>query len=199
MVKRLFDIGVSCIALLFFWPLFAVIGIAIRLDSKGSIFYKGERVGKNENLFKMYKFRTMVENASEMGPSVTYQNDPRVTRVGRFLRDTKLDELPQLINVIKGDMSLVGPRPETSDHVEYYTPEQKQVFSVRPGIAGLAQIKWHDEESRIGTVENLDTVYNYIMQEKLALDRKYVMEGSSLLKDLGIILRTFSAILGFDD
>ena len=138
----------------------------------------------------------MVVDAENIGPSVTYQNDPRITRVGRFLRATKLDELPQLINVLKGDMSLVGPRPETDDHVIHYTSEQKRVLSVRPGIAGLAQIEWHDEESRIGGTENLDEVYKNIMQEKLALDREYIIHGPSIRKDLSIILRTFSVMLG---
>jgi lipopolysaccharide/colanic/teichoic acid biosynthesis glycosyltransferase len=141
----------------------------------------------------------MVINAAEIGPSVTYKNDPRITRIGRILRNTKLDELPQLINVLKGDMSLVGPRPETDDHTTYYTPEQRQVLNVRPGIAGLAQIEWHDEESKIAGAENLDIVYKNIMQEKLALDRRYVMEGPTLRRDLGIIFRTFSAMLGLND
>ena len=136
-------------------------------------------------------------DAALIGPSVTYQDDPRITKMGRFLRATKLDELPQLINVLKGDMSLVGPRPETDDHVIHYTSEQRRVLNVRPGIAGLAQIKWHDEESKIGSAENLDAVYNDIMQEKLALDREYVICTPSIRKDLGIIFRTFSAMLGF--
>lgn len=199
MRKRLFDVVVSFIALLLLLPLFLVIGIAIKLGSRGPIFYKGKRVGRHGELFGMYKFRSMVVDAAELGPSVTYQDDPRITRVGRFLRATKLDELPNLINVLKGDMSLVGPRPETDDHVIHYTPEQRRVLTVRPGIAGLAQIEWHDEESRIGRAENLDAVYKEIMQEKLALDREYIMHDPSVRKDLGIILRTFSVMLGLRD
>lgn len=199
MTKRLFDIIVSFIALLFLSPLFLVIGIVIKLDSKGPVFYKGERIGRNGIHFKMFKFRNMVENASEIGPSVTYRNDPRITKVGRFLRNSKLDELPNLINVLKGEMSLVGPRPETGDHVVNYTVEQRRVLDARPGIAGLAQIEWHDEESRIEGAENLDAVYNEIMQQKLILDRRYVMEKPSIRRDLGIILRTFSAMFGCDD
>lgn len=199
MRKRSFDMAISSIGLLFLLPLFLVIGIAIKLSSRGPVFYKGNRIGRHGEPFGMYKFRSMVTNAAKIGPSVTYQNDPRITRVGRFLRGTKLDELPQLINVLKGDMSLVGPRPETDDHVIHYTPEQRRVLNVRPGIAGLAQIEWHDEESRIGSVENLDAVYKNIMQEKLALDREYIVHGPSVMKDLGIILRTFSAMLGFRD
>lgn len=196
MRKRLFDVIVSFIALLLLSPFFLIIGIAIKLGSRGPVFYRGKRVGRHGEPFGMYKFRSMVVDAENIGPSVTYQNDPRITRMGRFLRATKLDELPQLINVLKGDMSLVGPRPETDDHVIHYTPEQKRVLSVRPGIVGLAQIKWHDEESRIGSVENLDEVYRNIMQEKLALDREYIIHGPSIRKDLGIILRTFSVMLG---
>ena len=199
MAKRAFDIFASCIALLLLLPLFLVIGIAIKVSSRGPVFYKGKRIGKHVTQFKMYKFRSMVVDAAKIGPSVTYQNDPRITKVGRFLRGTKLDELPQLINVLKGDMSLVGPRPETDDHIIHYSPEQKQVLNVRPGIAGLAQIEWHDEESKIEGVEDLDIVYRRIMQEKLALDRKYIMEGPSLRKDLGIIFRTFSAMLGLNN
>ena len=197
-MKRPFDIAVSSVALLLLSPLFLIIGMAIKVSSRGPVFYKGKRVGRHETPFKMYKFRSMVVNAAEIGPSVTYKNDPRITKVGRILRCTKLDELPQLINVLKGDMSLVGPRPETDYHIIHYSPEQKQVLNVRPGIAGLAQIEWHDEESRIGSAENLDTVYKGIMQEKLALDKKYVMEGPTLRKDISIILRTFSAMLGLN-
>ncbi len=199
MAKRAFDIFVSCIALLLLLPLFLVIGIVIKVSSRGTVFYRGKRIGRHGTQFRMYKFRSMVVNAAKIGPSVTYQNDPRITKVGRFLRGTKLDELPQLINVLKGDMSLVGPRPETDDHVIHYSFEQRQVLNVRPGIAGLAQIEWHDEESKIDSAENLDTVYRRIMQEKLALDRKYVMESPTLRKDLGIILRTFSAMLGLNN
>jgi lipopolysaccharide/colanic/teichoic acid biosynthesis glycosyltransferase len=196
MKKRLFDVIISFIALLLLLPLFLIIGIAIKLGSRGPVFYKGKRIGRHGEPFGMYKFRSMIVNAASIGPSVTYQNDPRITRVGRFLRATKMDEIPQLINVLKGDMSLVGPRPETDDHVIHYTPEQKRVLSVRPGIVGLAQIEWHDEESRIGSVENLDEVYKNIMQEKLALDREYIVHGPSIRRDLSIILRTFSVMIG---
>lgn len=199
MTKRLFDISMSCIGLLLLLPLFLIIGLAIKLSSRGPVFYRGERIGRHGTPFRMCKFRSMVTNAEKIGPSVTCQDDPRITTVGGFLRNTKLDELPQLINVLKGDMSLVGPRPETDDHTIYYTPEQRQVLSVRPGIAGLAQIEWHDEESRIKGAENLDVVYREIMQQKLALDREYVMTGPSVRRDLSIILRTVSAMLGLGD
>ena len=199
MIKRLFDIVISSIALLFLLPLFLIIGIAIKLDSRGSVFYKGERVGRYGKPFKMYKFRSMVANASKIGPSVTYKEDPRITKVGRFLRNTKLDELPQLINVLKGDMSLVGPRPETDDHFVHFTPEQRQVLNARPGITGLSQIEWHNEESKIGSAENVDTIYHDIMQEKLALDLKYVMACPSLLKDLSVLFRTVVVMLKSDD
>ena len=199
MKKRSFDIVSSSIALLLLLPLFLVVGIVIKLSSRGPVFYKGKRIGRHGEPFGMFKFRSMVADAAKIGPSVTYRDDPRITKVGRFLRGTKLDELPQLINVLKGDMSLVGPRPETDDHVIHYTPEQRRVLSVRPGIVGLAQIEWHDEESKIGSAENLDAVYNDIMQEKLALDREYVVRSPSIRKDLGIILRTFSAMLGLNN
>jgi lipopolysaccharide/colanic/teichoic acid biosynthesis glycosyltransferase len=197
--KRLFDVAVSGIALLFLWPLFLVLAIAIKLDSKGTVFYKAERIGRHGEPFRMYKFRTMVANASEIGPSVTYLNDPRVTKLGRYLRDTKLDELPQLINVVKGDMSMVGPRPETDDHIALYNPEQREVLKVRPGITGLSQIACPNEESRIESAENLDRVYNDIMQGKLSLDLKYVMNGASMRKDLGILARTVPVILKSND
>jgi len=111
MRKRSFDFAISFMGLLFLLPLFLVVGIAIKLSSSGPVFYKGNRIGRHGEPFGMYKFRSMVTDAAKIGPSVTYQNDPRITRVGRFLRGTKLDELPQLINVLKGNMSLVGPRP----------------------------------------------------------------------------------------
>lgn len=147
MAKRAFDLFVSMVGLIILLPFFVPIAIVIRFDSRGPAFYKATRIGKGGKPFSMLKLRTMVEDAEEQGPSVTFESDRRVTRVGRFLRRWKIDELPTLVNVLFGDMSLVGPRPETPPYVERYTPKEREVLAVRPGITGPSQIKYRHEES----------------------------------------------------
>jgi lipopolysaccharide/colanic/teichoic acid biosynthesis glycosyltransferase len=192
MVKRIFDITVALIGLIILAPLLVVIAILIKLDSPGPVFFKGERVGQRGKIYRMLKFRSMVSDAPQKGPAITCQDDPRVTRIGRFLRKTKLDELPSLVNVLKGEMSLVGPRPESPSWVERYTPQQRIVLTVNPGITGLAQIKYRNEEALLSGA-NLETEYPKIMNDKLNIDLGYV-ENRSFILDLRILLKTVAVL-----
>jgi lipopolysaccharide/colanic/teichoic acid biosynthesis glycosyltransferase len=197
MVKRLFDIAVACAGLAILGPLFILIAILIKLSSPGPIFYRGARVGKNGQVFHIFKFRSMVTNAPATGPAITARDDPRVTRIGRFLRKTKLDEIPQLVNVLRGEMSIVGPRPEDPRYVALYTPRQKHVLSVRPGITSPASIQYRNEEAILSR-GSLDEMYiNTVMPEKLELDLAYI-ENISLWADLKIILMTIKAVFHTD-
>ncbi len=192
--KRAFDIAVSGVALIFLSLAFLIIGGAIALTSPGPIFYRASRVGRYGQMFKMYKFRTMVVNADQMGPGITTRNDRRVTRIGRLLRKTKLDELPQLINVWRGEMSIVGPRPEDPRYVKHYTPEQATVLKVRPGITSPASVHYHDEENLMGG-EDWETHYlREIMPSKLRLDIEYARH-PSVGRDIGLIFQTLQAIV----
>jgi lipopolysaccharide/colanic/teichoic acid biosynthesis glycosyltransferase len=194
MAKRALDLLISTVALLLLSPLLLLLALWVKLDSQGPVFYRGKRVGKGGRPFLMYKFRTMVEGAERKGPAVTYRDDPRVTRAGRFLRRTKLDELPQLLNVVKGEMSLVGPRPEDPSYVALYTQEQRQVLSVKPGITGPTQLEYRDEASMLQG-DSVDEEYvTRLMPEKLKLDLEYVRT-RSLLLDLMILWRTATTLL----
>ncbi len=194
MAKRALDLAISGLGLLVLSPLMLIAAIWIKVDSKGPIFYRGERVGKDGELFGMYKFRTMVVDADRIGPPVTYNADPRVTRVGRFLRDTKLDELPQLINVLEGEMSLVGPRPEDPSYVAYYTDEQRQVLRVKPGVTGPTQLEYRSEASMMHGPTADEEYLASIMPAKLELDLHYV-RNRSLALDLKILWRTATTLL----
>ena len=179
MVKRSIDLVVATIGLIILAPVLPIVAILIKLDSPGSVFYGGERTGKNGVPFKMYKLRTMVTHADRMGAAVTQGLDPRVTQVGRILRRYKIDELPQLINVLCGEMSLVGPRPESPCYVKHYTAEQRQVLRVKPGITGPTQLKFRHEETLLQGCTNLEEEYvQRIMPQKLALDLEYIRQGS---------------------
>jgi lipopolysaccharide/colanic/teichoic acid biosynthesis glycosyltransferase len=193
LAKRVFDIAVALIGLIVLAPAFAVIAVLIKLDSSGPVFFKGQRVGQYGDTFDMLKFRSMVANAPEKGPAITGKDDPRVTRLGRFLRKTKLDELPGLVNVLRGEMSLVGPRPEAPVWVERYTPQQRMVLSVKPGITGLTQVKYRSEEDLLSTA-NLETEYPKIMNDKLDIDLHYVNNQSFGL-DIHILKETAIAVL----
>ncbi len=176
-------------------PLMIPIAILIRLEDGGPIFYKGERVGRNGNLFKMFKFRSMVVNADKLGPSSTSAEDPRITRIGHFLRKYKLDELPQLLNVLRGDMSIVGPRPEVKYFTDMYTEDEMIILSVRPGITDWASIWNCDEGSILAGSRDPDRAYfELIRPTKLALQMKYVKERSFWV-DLKIILLTLLAVI----
>lgn len=162
MVKRLFDVIVAAVGLIVLSPLFVLLAIWIKLDSQGPVFYRAERVGKGGRLFRMYKFRGMLDNPAQIGLGITARGDPRVTRAGRFLRGTKLDELPQLINVLHGEMSLVGPRPEDPRYVTLYSLEQRLVLSVRPGITSPASVAYRDEEAMLKD-HNVDDLYTRVV------------------------------------
>ncbi len=145
-MKRAVDLVIAVPGLILASPFIALAAVAVRLDSRGSVFYRGSRVGRDGQQFRIVKLRSMVAGAENAGSAVTSAGDPRITRVGQFLRRTKLDEVPQLWNVIRGDMSLVGPRPEHPDYVKLYTPDQRRVLSVRPGITSATSLAFHDEE-----------------------------------------------------
>jgi len=194
LIKRLADIVASIIVLLLLFPVFLVISIWILLDSPGGLFYKQVRVGKNGKEFKLFKFRSMRTGADKEG-QITIGNDKRVTRSGKFIRKFKIDEFPQLINIIAGDMSVVGPRPEVPKYVKMYSDEQKKVLSVRPGLSDFATIEYINEQEQLGKSPDPEKLYiNTIMPEKLALNLKYI-QSRSFSTDLKIILKTFSSIL----
>jgi lipopolysaccharide/colanic/teichoic acid biosynthesis glycosyltransferase len=194
-VKRTFDLGFAIIALLLLSPLFFLGSLLAKWQSKGPVFYKAKRVGKDETLFEMYKFRTMVVNADTLGGSLTTYRDTRITPIGRFLRWTKLDELPNLINVIKGEMSLIGPRPETPNYVKYYTETQKQVLQVKPGMTGPSQLANRDEEAKLKGQPDAEHYYiTELMPKKLALDLHYVAT-RSIANDIGWLLKTFWVVI----
>jgi lipopolysaccharide/colanic/teichoic acid biosynthesis glycosyltransferase len=194
MTKRLFDIILALIGLVALSPLFAIIALLIKLDSKGPVFYKGTRVGKDGRLFKMYKFRTMVANADQIGGDSTPDDDPRITRVGRFLRKYKLDELSQLINVLKGEMSLVGPRPQVKWVVDLYTPQEQQLLTVRPGITDHASLHFVNHGEILRGSANPERDYmEKIHPEKMHISLEYVRT-RSFWADIKIILQTIAAI-----
>jgi len=192
--KRLFDVVVSALGLLLLSPLLTVIALLVKLDGPGPCLYKGLRAGKDGQLFFMYKFRTMLERPANPGPRITARDDPRVTPLGRVLRKTKLNELPQLINVLRGEMSLVGPRPEDPYYVRLFTPEQRRVLSARPGITSPASIIYRHEESMLSQATLEEVYLNVIMPDKLRMDLQYVKH-QSFLVDLNIIFWTFLALL----
>ena len=194
-MKRLFDIVASGVGLLFLSLLFLVIAVWIKLDSKGPVFYRQVRVGKDNKDFRIFKFRSM-RVGSDKGSLVTIGGrDPRVTRSGYFIRKFKLDELPQLINVFIGDMSLVGPRPEVRHYVNYWTPEQMRVLSVKPGITDPASIKFRNENELMEKASDPEDYYiNVIMQDKIKLYLQYV-DNNSFIGDIGLIFKTFWTIV----
>jgi lipopolysaccharide/colanic/teichoic acid biosynthesis glycosyltransferase len=188
-LKRLFDIFVALLGFIVLLPLMAVVALAIRLTSPGPALYGSTRVGLGAAPFKMIKFRTMVVGADKLGPLVTAGDDSRITSIGRYLRRTKLDELPTLWNVLKGDMSIVGPRPENPHSAALYSDAQKSVWTVRPGVTSLATLKYRHEESILAGHADLEAAYFQIMQDKLALELAYINRRSFWL-DIQIIFRT---------
>jgi lipopolysaccharide/colanic/teichoic acid biosynthesis glycosyltransferase len=194
-MKRLFDIVASGLGLIVLSPLFLVLAIWIKLDSKGPVFYRQVRVGLNNKDFRIFKFRSMRVGADKGSLVTIGGRDPRVTRSGYWIRKFKLDELPQLINVFVGDMSLVGPRPEVRHYVDYYTPEQMHVLDVRPGITDPASIKFRNENELMEKAEDPEKYYiEVIMQEKIRLYLEYVNH-HSFLGDIGLIFKTFWTII----
>ena len=194
-MKRIFDIVASVCGLIVLSPLFLILAVWIKLDSKGPVLYRQVRVGRGNKDFRIFKFRSMREG-SDQGSLVTIGGaDPRITRSGHFIRKFKLDELPQLINVFTGDMSLVGPRPEVRHYVNYWTPEQMHVLDVRPGITDPASIKFRNENDLLDKAENPEEYYiNVIMQEKIRLYLEYV-ENHNLWYDIKLIFQTIKVVL----
>ena len=189
-IKRVCDFILSLIGIIVLSPIFIIVSIAIKLDSKGKILFLQKRVGRYGKEFNIYKFRTMVSDAERLGKQITVGNDNRITKVGAFLRKYKIDELPQLFNVLKGDMSLVGPRPEVPKYVKLYSDEQKKVLNVRPGITDMASLRYKDENEILGKVDNPEEYYiNVIMKDKLKLNLEYI-EKSNIFFDLYLIIKT---------
>ena len=195
-LKRCVDVAASATAIVVLLPVFAMIAVAIKADSPGPVFFLQTRVGRNGRLFKIRKFRSMVVDADRCGGSLTLRHDDRVTRVGDFIRKHKLDELPQLANVITGDMSLVGPRPEVPELMQFYTPEQvAMVYSVRPGITDYASLLFSDESSLLAQDEDPVQFYQRsIMPVKLRYYERYIQD-IGLLTDFRIILATVALVV----
>jgi len=193
MIKRIFDITVALMGLIILAPILVVIAILIKVDSPGPVFFRGKRVGQYGKIFYILKFRSMVPDAPQKGAAITCKDDARITRIGRVLRKTKLDELPSLVNVLKGEMSLVGPRPEAPVWVERYTFQQRAVLTVKPGITGLAQIKYRNEEALLSGA-NLEAEYLHVMNDKLNIDLSY-LENRSFISDLRILMETVAVLL----
>jgi len=190
MAKRIFDFSVALVALVILLPVFLIITIFIKFDSKGPVLFLQERMGRNFRPFKICKFRTMMSNSEKDGAQVTVRGDSRITRVGRFLRGTKLDELPQLINIIIGEMSFVGPRPEVQKYVELFRSDYQKLLSVRPGITDPASLKFASEEALLSQSENWEKDYvDKVLPEKIAIASKY-LEKQTLFSDIRIILAT---------
>lgn len=194
-MKRFLDIICSLLALVVFSPLWIVIALAIVLESRGGVLYRQERVGRNNRDFMLYKFRTMRTGSDKKGLLTVGDRDSRVTRVGYFLRKYKLDEFPQLVNIIKGDMSIVGPRPEVRKYVDMYTPEQLKVLSVRPGLTDYASVRYVHESEILARSDNPEQTYiDEVMPAKLALNLEYI-QNQSLREDIKLIFQTFAAIV----
>lgn len=195
LLKRLFDLSMSFIGLVILSPVFLIIALLIKLDSKGPVFFRQIRMGRYEEPFEILKFRTMVVDAEKKGKQITVGNDSRITRVGRFIRKSKLDELPQLINVFKGEMSFVGPRPEVPRYTEYYNKEQKKIFQIRPGITDYASIKYRNENDVLANSHDPEKTYiEEVMQDKLKINLAY-LEKRSIFEDIVIILKTIMKIV----
>lgn len=195
MVKRLFDIIFSLIGLVFLAPFLILITIIIKADSKGPVFYIQKRVGKGNKDFRLFKFRSMRIDSDISGLLTVGNKDPRITSSGYYLRKYKLDEIPQLYNVLKGEMSFVGPRPEVRKYVELYNEDQMKVLEVKPGITDLASIKYRNENELLADSEDPEGLYtNEIMPDKIKINLEYISD-RSLLKDIRIIIKTLKAVI----
>lgn len=194
-MKRVFDVMASGLGLLLLSPLFLIIAIWVKADSPGPVFYRQTRVGRGNRDFRLFKFRSMRVGSDKKGLITVGGRDPRVTRSGYYIRKYKLDELPQLINVFTGDMSLVGPRPEVRKYVDLYTPQQLHVLDVRPGITDLASIRYRNENELLEQAANPEQYYReVVMQDKLRINLEYIAD-RSFFKDIKIIFLTFWAIV----
>ncbi len=194
-MKRLFDVALAGTALLVGGPLLALLAAAVKLDSPGPALFVQIRVGRHKRPIRVAKLRTMVIGAAQHGPAITASEDPRITRVGKFLRKTKLDELPQLWNVLRGDMSFVGPRPEVPQYVELYRPEWQALLEVRPGLTDVASLTFRDEEGLLALARDRDRAYmDVVMPMKLELALQGLAK-DSVADDLAVLLRTAIAVL----
>ena len=197
MMKRMFDIVVAAAALVVLFPLLVLSALLIKLDSPGPIFFKQERIGRNFRPFWIYKFRTMAQDAPARGGLVTIGEDARVTRVGRLLRKSKIDEIPQLTNILKGDMALVGPRPEVRYYVELFRRDYEEILKVRPGLTDLASLKYRDEAALLGKAANPEDEYmRHVLPDKIRLAKDYLRR-SSFLFDLSLILKTLFKLFDY--
>ncbi len=198
LLKRFVDIVLSLIGLTILLIPFIIISVIIKLTSKGPVFYRQERIKKGDVPFRIFKFRTMVQDADKKGMLITVGEDKRITGIGKFLRKSKIDELPQLINVFIGDMSFVGPRPEVRKYTALYDEYQKNILKIRPGITDLASIKYKDEASVLAKSKNPEETYiNEIMQEKLRINLEYI-EKISVIQDIKLIIITILEVIGFE-
>jgi lipopolysaccharide/colanic/teichoic acid biosynthesis glycosyltransferase len=194
-VKRVFDVVVSFIILLLISPFFLILAAAIKIDSKGPVFYRQIRVGRYNEDFKIFKFRTMVQDADKIGLPLTVGDDPRVTRVGHLIRKLRLDEFSQLLNVLNGTMSLVGPRPEVRKYVDAYTDEYMATLLIRPGITATSSIAFKDEDKILNSADNAEEVYvEKILPPKMKYNLEY-MKNITLLNDIKIMFQTVGAVL----
>ena len=194
-IKRIFDFIASFVGLILLSPLFLIVAFLIKKEDGGSIFFRQTRVGQNGKFFKIYKFRTMVENAENLGAQVTKGDDPRITRIGKVLRKYKIDELPQLINVLKGEMSLVGPRPEVPKYVEAFKEDYKEILKVKPGITDYASLEYKDENELLKNINNPEEIYlKQILPEKIKYYKRYIKD-ISFWTDLKLIFRTIWRII----
>jgi len=197
MMKRAFDIIVSFLGLVVLCPLVLLVAGAIKLDSRGPIFFRQERIGRGFRPFFIFKFRTMAQDSIARGQSITVGDDPRITRVGWFLRKAKIDELPQLINVLRGEMTFVGPRPEVPQYVKLFRQDYEEILKVRPGITDLASIKYCDEAAILGQCENPEEEYvTHVLPDKISLGKEYIRQ-SSLLFDLTVIFKTLLKVFHY--
>jgi lipopolysaccharide/colanic/teichoic acid biosynthesis glycosyltransferase len=195
LIKRLFDIASSLVGLLLLFPILLIISLLILVTSKGGVFYSQIRIGKNQQQFHLLKFRTMNPGSDKSGQLTVGEKDLRITGIGLVLRKYKLDEIPQLLNVLKGDMSIVGPRPEVPKYVNLYSKEQLRVLSVRPGLTDLASIEFINENEILGKSDNPEKEYiEVIMPKKLALNIQYI-ESQSFSGDFKLIVKTIVKIL----
>lgn len=193
--KRLFDIVVSFVILAVLSPFFLILAVVIKLDSKGPVFYRQVRVGRYNQNFKIFKFRTMVQDADRIGLALTVGEDPRITRVGRFIRKCRLDEFSQLLNVLSGSMSLVGPRPEVRKYVDAYTPEFMATLLIRPGITATSSIAFKDEDKILNSGGDPEQIYvEQILPPKMSYNLEY-MKHISLWNDIKIMFQTVAAVL----
>jgi lipopolysaccharide/colanic/teichoic acid biosynthesis glycosyltransferase len=192
--KRIFDFIASLIGLILLSPFLVIIGVLVKISDKGPVFYRSKRVGQNFKPFYLLKFRTMVVNAEELGPFVTKGGDQRITKIGKFLRKYKLDELPQLWNVVKGELSIVGPRPEVEKYISFYKDDYKEILKIKPGITDYAAIKFKNEEEILAKFEDVEKAYiENVLPEKIKLYKTYLNE-IGFLTDLKLIFKTLWGI-----